>query len=1830
MAYIYIIPETSYELAIFLLGMVLIIILNVIYLSYKNSIYKKKIKRHETTTEILNKLRINLKVEDIKNTAVQMLGKELKADRCIMAEYDYKTKKFSNITSEYLSSDQVKGMQGQDIPVGSTRLTKLAISNQILFIEDTKKYIKNKNLQNSAIESFYKEYKVKSAYGFPVRYSGEILGILVINYTQKARKLNSDDIIFFETAANSLSIALHQSQIYEKIISQAQKETILRKLSELTRDSTSINELKKNFVNEIGKILNASRCIIRMINKENGEFFPVDEYSEYRNPHSLNSVVGLKYSEMSRLFMQKYYKNGEELIIYDFQTFIKNDPDSNIYTSALKDHLGSLLVFPIKYENVLYGGLFLHYIKQIDETLIDLNFVRTVVNQISIAINKIQLQADLQESLIKEKIILNNIPFMAWLKNKESRYITVNDSFAALFNTTPENIIGKTDFELFPEEQAKLFHSTDLEVINMNQKISIEEEIMTDKGNRWNQVFKSPVYDDKGNVVSAVGLARDITQEREDAKELFLRQEKIRKSNEREKLQREITTTIRSTLDISQMKRIMINLIGKSFNADECLFLEAPFLSLKSEFQYEATANKETISEYVIPEAYAQEIINKLKPNNAFISFDVEEFNKDKDNNNELKKLFVDFNVKTQYVFGIFTDQSLFGCIVIIYNKNKIYLEDDDINLLKSVAEQASIGIKQALLYEKEKETAQRERLMRDLISTVRSTLDINKTKKNITKALGKSLGLDRCFIMEYNQELGKFIKVKEGTEYLSSNEMKSAVGVDFYQEPYVKVMSFIEPRYEFYLANNKEITDKFGELDPELYKIYEEFQIKSGFHVPVYYGDEFLGTLIGHSSKETIKYSKEKIDLIRTFAHQTGVAIYQAELYEKEKNTSNREKVSKSIIEIIRSTLDKKNIKNQIVNKIGEYFNADRVLFSEYDTQSNMYLPVDDYSEYLANPYVKSFIGYDWSEEKNKDYITPIINKQEFNIQSLKEFIKENNMSDDFVELFEDVKSSYNIPVLYFDEILGYFCIEFTQNEYKMTNTELDFIRSICNQTGIALYQSSLYEKEKKTAEREKITRNIIEIIRSTLDKNIIKQQFVNTIGKHFNADRVLFSEYDPISNTYQPADKYSEYLSGSESKSYVNFDWSDPSVKSFSDILIKDKEINIFEWEKYKQENKPETGFIKIFEEANIKSSYNINISYQNEILGFFCIDFSQKVYKFSHEELEFIRSISNQAAIAIYQANLYEKEKQAIQKERLIRKIVESARSTLDIDIVKKNLVYEVGKAFNADRCYFVDVDLDNKKGQPVDENSEYRTNQYVKSIIGYNFPKEEVEGFVDLYLKTKDPVIFKYKKIVEGDLENYNKFKNYINTFNLEFGIGFPFYYLNKLIAVLAIEYVNEKDAPSKELIEFLKILGNQVGLVMNQVNLYDKTKKTAEKERILRAIVSKLKISLNLKQAYNILMEEIGKIFNLERVVFLESSASNKEELIVKYEYTNEDNKFSENNIIFPQICIDRFLALLNNLETLIINDIKECYADESSVEFFEKYNINSLLAVPLVKINRSTKIFGFIVLCGKSTRKWKNEEIDLLKSISDSIVSVIWEITKVVEIDEIRNSFVLTLAHDLQVPLVGERKALEFLLHTPSNQPIEKYKILIEDTVNNNLEISERLKKLVDIYNYELKRKQLDLSAYKIQNIVEEVVYSIKDAADEKEITIVKNIPDPLPEVEIDKNEIYKVMFILVNNAITYTPKGGIININGSIEDDLLQISVKDTGIGINPDIQARLFKQYQMAIALDRKIGAGLNLYLSKQILQAHNGDIWFKTIPGQGTEFYFTLPIKSKKPHL
>lgn len=1277
---------------------------------------------------------------------------------------------------------------------------------------------------------------------------------------------------------------------------------------------------------------------------------------------------------------------------------------------------------------------------------------------------------------------------------------------------------------------------------------------------------------------------------------------------ENEKVLRQIMLSLASTFDFQEIIVSIVTEAGKFFKADRCFYVEiepgttynrpikewAEYLSspsIKSHIQ-RVTSKEET-------EGFIKETLKKK----IIVCSDIK---KEEIPKSTRKMLEDELSVKSYLVLPVYSQKAVHGSLVFHYVNSYKNFNNNDLYVAEAIAKQISIAINQSHLYEKGKLLLKKETFLREAIQIFRSKNNPEEIKRNFVEITRNYFDADRCLFCDYDKETKKFLPFK--TEKLKSPDIKSLIGVDVEEETPEFVSRQLKRKNVIIRDLEKTLSkiNKSSAKHKALLTMYES-GVKSDYGFLVEYKGKFLGVLIIHFVKEKRVLTSEELSFLKILRDQAAIALYQADLFKENKQVAENEKLLRQLMLSSVTSFNYEEIINTIVNKAGEFFEADRCFYIEIDIGTASNRPIKHWAEYLSSPDIEPHRPI--KKEETQGFVNTTSQKK---IVFCTDLEKE-NIPEAAKEMLRElsVKSYLVAPVYYGAIIYGALVLHYVKNFKQFVQEDLYMGQAIANQAAIVINQSEVYKQQKETAERESLLRRVTEAMKLNLDIKEVKQKIVNEIGRTLEADRCYLREYDKAENIFLKPDV--EYLSSHDMKSIMGIEPNQEASQYFLEEIKRKPNLPI-QLTPTSISDIENPALKEFFEYSEIKTHFSVPIFDKEKNLTLLVLQYAKRTDSLQEEESKLLITLAKQIAIAFDQSNLYKETKQQAERERITQNVINIIRSSLELDTILKNVCEELLKMIDVQRIFVSNIDFE-KKQTFVEVTT---TDEIVKftKMDHYTFTLLAEYWRSEIY-RTK--AIKAVDDIEKSDMPEIIK-QVYINA-NVYSIICIPIKSKEKIWGAIFLSATKNYHNWNKDDIKFLESIVTQLDTAIRQSELYDNQRKSANKEKVLKDIISEIKLTRDLHQAYEKLLKKLAQIFNLNRTLFLESSKIDPEELNIQYEYAIKREDMTPNNIVFPQVCIEEFLNLIHNLQPLILNDVSQCYPEQTT-EFFEKYKIRALLAFPLIKYNKEIKVLGFIVLCSEIVRRWTDEEIELMNAISDSVVSVIWEIAKFIETEELRDSFVSTLAHDFQVPLIGEKVALEYMLQYSETELGENGKI-IKEIFENNQNIIELLNKSVDIYNYESGKKKLILTTYKIDSILNEAFILSKELADSKNIILNFKKGVTTLFVEADKRELLKVFQVLIENAIEHSEEGGEVKIEYYQKSGRIIVSIHNAGKPIALEIQEKIFNRYEMAQAIERKIGAGTGLFLAKRIVEAHKGAIWFKTDKDIGTIFYVGLPL-------
>ena len=240
----------------------------------------------------------------------------------------------------------------------------------------------------------------------------------------------------------------------------------------------------------------------------------------------------------------------------------------------------------------------------------------------------------------------------------------------------------------------------------------------------------------------------------------------------------------------------------------------------------------------------------------------------------------------------------------------------------------------------------------------------------------------------------------------------------------------------------------------------------------------------------------------------------------------------------------------------------------------------------------------------------------------------------------------------------------------------------------------------------------------------------------------------------------------------------------------------------------------------------------------------------------------------------------------------------------------------------------------------------------------------------------------------------------------------------------------------------------------------------------------------------------------------------------------------------------------------------------------------------------------------------------------DKFVGVIRDVSVQKETERLRDDFIATLTHDMRTPLLAAIQTLKFLLEGAIGEIDEKQKVLLSTMLQSNEDLLGLVNALLEVYRFESGKLSLCKTAFPVKDLVEQCYSELLPLANKRELdfSVTYELPENL-HIYADRAEIKRVITNLCGNAINYTNKGGVIKVLAKAQNGDFIFSVSDNGNGIPSGDIPNLFKRFSQGTARKRSTGTGLGLYLSRQIIEAHNGKIWVDSKVDKGSEFSFLL---------
>jgi signal transduction histidine kinase len=264
--------------------------------------------------------------------------------------------------------------------------------------------------------------------------------------------------------------------------------------------------------------------------------------------------------------------------------------------------------------------------------------------------------------------------------------------------------------------------------------------------------------------------------------------------------------------------------------------------------------------------------------------------------------------------------------------------------------------------------------------------------------------------------------------------------------------------------------------------------------------------------------------------------------------------------------------------------------------------------------------------------------------------------------------------------------------------------------------------------------------------------------------------------------------------------------------------------------------------------------------------------------------------------------------------------------------------------------------------------------------------------------------------------------------------------------------------------------------------------------------------------------------------------------------------------------------------------------------------------------------------CG-DTALWGYLTLSLLRDeagIPRQVIGVLQDITTRKEAEQVKDEFISVVGHELRTPLTSIRGSLGLLEGGVFGELPEEAANMLALAVINTDRLVRLINDILDIERMDAGRVELELAPIKASELVNSAMQIIQMTVTQAELTLTTEVDDDLT-VAVDADRIVQVLVNLLGNAVKFSPHHSTITVTATAEHGCARFAVTDTGRGIPVDQLGTIFERFRQVDASDarEKGGSGLGLAIARNIVEHHDGQMGVESKVGQGSTFYFMLPL-------
>jgi signal transduction histidine kinase len=453
--------------------------------------------------------------------------------------------------------------------------------------------------------------------------------------------------------------------------------------------------------------------------------------------------------------------------------------------------------------------------------------------------------------------------------------------------------------------------------------------------------------------------------------------------------------------------------------------------------------------------------------------------------------------------------------------------------------------------------------------------------------------------------------------------------------------------------------------------------------------------------------------------------------------------------------------------------------------------------------------------------------------------------------------------------------------------------------------------------------------------------------------------------------------------------------------------------------------------------------------------------------------------------------------------------------------------------------------------------------------------------------------------------------------------------NELVGAITLSRQDVRPFAEKQ-IELIKNFAAQAVIAIENARLLNELRESLQQQTATAEILKVISRSMfELQPVFDALVENAVKLCEAERA-FLFRYDGELLRSVATYNVTAELREFVEHNPIAPG---SRSISARAALERRTVH-VPDVQADPGfAYALRDEKPIRTLVAVPMLK---GDELLGTITIYRLVARPFTDKQIALLETFADQAVIAIENVRLFNEIEdknrqlqqasENKSQFVSSMSHELRTPLNAIIGLTEMMVANAARFGTEKALEPLQRVNRAGTHLLGLINQVLDLSKIEAGKLELNPQTVQLKPLIDEVIGIARQLAEQNNNRLAVDTPDDLGTLTVDPMRLRQILLNLLSNACKFTKQGEVKLAARRMIDtrDWIELAVADSGIGMTPEQQAKLFEEFSQADAstAQRFGGTGLGLAITRKLARMMGGDVTVESTPGQGSIFTVRLP--------